>query len=223
MNSTKREKPPSRTRLRTAAILKILSETYPAAACELVFKNPLELFVATILSAQCTDKRVNEVTKTLFAKYKTPKDYESVPLAELQNDIRSIGFHRSKAKFIQSAARKIQSDFGGVVPKTLEELVTLPGVGRKTANVVLGNAYDTPGITCDTHVIRLSERLGFSKNTDPIKLEQDLQKLIPQKDWTLASHLLIFHGRRCCYARKPECPRCPVSDLCSYPHKTKML
>jgi endonuclease-3 len=208
---------------RVTKIFKILRKTYPDARSELIFKNPLELLVATILSAQCTDKRVNIVTESLFRKYKTPADYENAPLAQLQDDIRSVSFHRNKAKFIKEAAGKINREFGGKVPNTLDKLITLPGVGRKTANVVLGNIFNIPGITCDTHVIRLSGRLGFSKNTDPVKLELDLQKLIPQKDWTIASHLLIFHGRRCCYARKPECPRCPVLKLCPYPDKTKTL
>jgi len=201
-------------------ILNRLKKHYPNAHCELNFSNPLELLVATILSAQCTDVRVNIVTKTLFTKYRKAKDYLEVKPEELQSDIRSTGFYRNKAKSIQGCCRLLVEKFGSKVPQTLEELVKLPGVGRKTANVILGNAYGVPGITCDTHVIRLSERLGLSKQKDPVKLELELQKIIPQKDWTQASHLLIWHGRRCCYARNPDCPHCPVLRLCPYPNKT---
>lgn len=204
-------------------ILSILKKTYPDAHCELDFTNPLELLVATILSAQCTDARVNIVTKSLFKKYRTAEDYVRAKTVELEQDIRSTGFYKNKAKAIQGACRQIVEKFGGKVPKTLEELVTLPGVGRKTANVILGNAYGIPGITCDTHMIRLSERLGFSKLKDPVKLEFALQKIIPQKDWTTASHVIIWHGRRCCYARKPDCPHCPVLKLCPYGAKTSLM
>lgn len=204
-------------------ILSILKKTYPDAHCELDFTNPLELLVATILSAQCTDARVNIVTKSLFKKYRTAEDYVRAKTVELEQDIRSTGFYKNKAKSIQGACRQIVEKFGGKVPKTLEELVTLPGVGRKTANVILGNAYGIPGITCDTHMIRLSERLGFSKLKDPVKLEFALQKIIPQKDWTTASHVIIWHGRRCCYARKPDCPHCPVLKLCPYGAKTSLM
>lgn len=204
-------------------ILSILKKTYPDAHCELDFSNPLELLVATILSAQCTDVRVNIVTKTLFKKYRKAEDYIKVAASELEKDIRTTGFYKNKAKSIQGACKILVEKYGGKVPKTLEELVELSGVGRKTANVILGNAYGIPGITCDTHMLRLSERLGFSKQKDPVKLEFELQKLIPQKDWTKASHVIIWHGRRCCYARKPECQRCPVLKLCPYEPKTKEL
>lgn len=204
-----------------SSILSILKKTYPDAHCELNFSNPLELLVATVLSAQCTDKRVNEVTKSLFRKYRKAEDYIKADPTEIEKDIRSTGFYKNKAKSIQGFCKILVEKYGGKVPKTMEELTQLPGVGRKTANVILGNAYGIPGITCDTHVIRLSERLGFSKQKDPVKLEFELQTIIPQKDWTLASHLLIWHGRRCCYARKPECFRCPVLKLCPYEPKTR--
>lgn len=203
-------------------ILSILRKTYPDAHCELNFSNPLELLVATILSAQCTDARVNLVTRALFKKYRKAEDYTGVAPAELEKDIRSTGFYKNKAKAIQGCCKILVEKYGGKVPKTMEELVQLPGVGRKTANVILGNAYGIPGITCDTHVIRLSERLGFSKQKDPVKLEFELQKLIPQKEWTMASHVIIWHGRRCCSARKPDCPHCPVLKLCPYEAKTQL-
>lgn len=202
-------------------ILSILKKTYPDAHCELDFSNPLELLVATILSAQCTDVRVNAVTKALFQKYRKAEDYLKVKAGELEKDIRSTGFYKNKAKSIQGACKTMVEKHGGKVPKTMEELTALPGVGRKTANVILSNAYGVPGITTDTHVIRLSERLGLSKLKDPVKLEFALQKIIPQKGWTMASHVLIWHGRRCCYARKPDCPRCPVLKLCPYEPKTQ--
>jgi endonuclease III len=203
-----------------AKILGILKKTYPDARCELNFSNPLELLVATILSAQCTDVRVNAVTKSLFKKYRKAEDYLKARPSDLEKEIRPTGFFKNKTKSIQGCCKVLVEKHGGKVPTTTEELTALPGVGRKTANVVLGNAYGIPGITCDTHVIRLSERLGLSKQKDPVKLEFELQKLIPQKDWTKASHILIWHGRRCCYARKPDCPLCPVATLCPYPHKT---
>lgn len=202
-------------------ILSILKKTYPDAHCELDFSNPLELLVATILSAQCTDARVNAVTKTLFKKYRRAEDYAKVPAEELEKDIRSTGFYKNKAKAIRGCCKILVDRYKGQVPRTMEALTALPGVGRKTANVVLGNACGIPGITCDTHVIRLSERLGFSKQKDPVKLEFELQRLIPEKDWTMASHLLIWHGRRCCYARKPDCPLCPVLKLCPFEPKTR--
>lgn len=215
MNDVSRQKTTAR------GILRILKNTYPDAHCELDYTNPFELLVATILSAQCTDARVNVVTKALFRKYRTAEDYVRAKAAALEQDIRSTGFYKNKAKSIQGACRLLIEKFGGEVPRTLEELVTLPGVGRKTANVILGNAYGIPGITCDTHMLRLSERLGFSKLKDPVKLEFALQKIIPQKDWTIASHVIIWHGRRCCYARKPDCPHCPVLKLCPYIPKTQ--
>jgi endonuclease-3 len=166
---------------------------------------------------------VNIVTKTLFKKYRKAQDYLKAAPSELENDIRTTGFYKNKAKSIQGACKSLVEKHGGQVPKTMEELTALPGVGRKTANVILSNAYGVPGITTDTHVIRLSERLGFSKQKDPVKLEFELQRLIAQKDWTMASHVLIWHGRRCCYARKPDCPRCPVVKLCPYESKTKEI
>ena len=196
-------------------ILPILKKTYPNATTALHFGNPLELLVATILSAQCTDVRVNTVTKDLFQKYRSAADYAEADLKEIEEDIKTCGFYRAKAANIKAACRKIVDEFGGQVPHTMEELVTLPGVGRKTANVVLGNAFGIPGIACDTHVLRVSRRLQLSENTDdPVKLEFDLDDIVPKKDWTLFSHLLILHGRNICVARKPHCPECPIAPHC---------
>lgn len=197
-------------------IIPLLKKEYPEARIELDQKNPLELLVATILSAQCTDKRVNLVTPSLFKKYKTARAYAEAPMAELEGMIRSTGFFRSKARSIQGAMKVISERHGGKVPATMEELTHLPGVGRKTANVILGNAFGIPGIVVDTHVKRIANRLGLTHQNDPEKIEQDLMPVIPQKEWTHFSHLLIFHGRRCCYARNPECPRCPVRKHCVY-------
>jgi len=200
---------------RTRKIIAELEQTYPQAHCELVHANPLELLVATILSAQCTDKRVNIVTETLFKKYRSAKDFTNANLTELENDIRSTGFYKNKARNIQSACRDIVEKHGGKVPQTMEELIQLGGVGRKTANVVLGNAFDiNVGVVVDTHVTRLSNRLGLTKHSSPEKIEQDLMKLVPQSQWTLFSHLLIWHGRRRCAARKPDCANCEVLKLC---------
>lgn len=193
-----------------------LKKQHPDARIELDFSNPFELLVATILSAQCTDVRVNLITKELFQKYRRPTDYLAVPLSELENDIRSTGFFRNKAKSIQGAAREIIEKYRGEMPRDLETLVTLPGVGRKTANVILGNAFDVPGIVVDTHVGRVTRRIGLTQNDDPVKVEFDLMELIPQKEWTLLSHVLIFHGRRVCKARQPVCPACSVADQCDY-------
>ena len=206
----------SKQQLKTRAtkIITILRKTYPDAKCSLHFSNPLELLVATILSAQCTDERVNIVTKDLFKKYKTAGDYANAPAAELEKDIHSTGFYRNKAKSIQKCAAALLERHGGQVPSTLEELVQLAGVGRKTANVVLGNAFDTPGIVVDTHIQRLSQRMKFTKNTDPVKIEFDLNALVPQKDWTNFCHWMIWHGRKVCTARKPDCPHCPIGDYC---------
>ena len=198
-------------------ILPILRKTYPYAKIALDHENPLQLLVATIMSAQCTDVRVNIVTKDLFKKYKTPADYANVDIEELEEDIRSTGFYKNKAKNIKNGCKTIIEKFGGNVPSTMEELLELPGVGRKTANVLLGNLFDTPGITCDTHVIRLSRRLGLSENSDPVKLEYDLMEIVPQHKnggWTMFSHLLIFHGRNICKARKPDCQNCPINNIC---------
>jgi endonuclease III len=202
-------------RERVAQLLEIWPEVYPDAHCELDFKNPLELLIATILSAQCTDKRVNLVTPALFKKYRTAADYAKAPQPELESAIRSTGFFRNKAKSIRAATSTINQKFGGKVPDSMEELRELPGVGRKTANVVLGNAFGkNEGIVVDTHVARLSQRLGLTKQKDAEKIERDLIKLVPREHWTNWSHWLIWHGRRRCYARKPDCAHCEVFRLC---------
>ena len=193
----------------------ILARTYPDAHCELDFTSPLELLIATILSAQCTDKRVNIVTKELFRVCRTAADYVKLPVEQLEDLIKTAGFYRSKAKNIRACCAALVENHGGKVPKTMEELHALAGVGRKTANVVLGNAFDiNVGVVVDTHVQRLSSRLGLTKKTDPVKIEQDLMKLVPQEKWTLFSHWLIWHGRRRCYARKPDCPGCELREIC---------
>jgi len=202
-------------RERAKRLIKTWPQVYPNAHCELDFRNPLELLVATILSAQSTDKRVNMVTPALFKKYRTARDYADAPQAELENAIKSTGFYHNKAKSIRGAMRAIVEKHGGKVPETMEELHALPGVGRKTANVVLGNAFHkNEGIVVDTHVIRLSQRLGLTKHKDPVKIELDLMKLVPRKHWTDWSHWLIWHGRRRCFARKPDCGQCEVFELC---------
>jgi endonuclease-3 len=202
-------------RERAKRLIKTWPQVYPNAHCELNFRNPLELLVATILSAQCTDKRVNMVTPELFKKYRTAKDYANAPQAELENAIRSTGFYRNKTKSIRAAMRAIAEEHGGKVPNAMEKLRALPGVGRKTANVVLGNAFGkNEGIVVDTHVARLSHRLGLTKQKDPEKIERDLMKLIPREYWTDWSHWLIWHGRRRCFARKPDCSQCEVFQLC---------
>jgi endonuclease-3 len=199
---------------RVGKILPILEKVYPDARTALNFKNPLELLIATILSAQCTDVRVNVVSKDLFRKYKSAGDWAKADIKEIESDIKSTGFYHNKATSIKSACAEIIERFDSRVPDTMEELVTLPGVGRKTANVVLGNAFGMPAIACDTHVIRLSRRLGLSENSDPVKLEFDLAEIVPKKSWTLFSHLLIFHGRNVCRARKPDCENCQISKYC---------
>ena len=196
------------------SIYRILTKEYPDARCELDFNSPLELLVATVLSAQCTDKRVNTVTPVLFNRFPTVTKLAGAKISEIEKIIYSTGFYRSKAKNIKELANKILKDFNGEVPKTLAQLVTLPGVGRKTANVVLGNAFGIPGLTVDTHFGRLSRRFGWSQETDPVKVENDVAKLIPEKEWTLLSHKLIWHGRRICHSRKPECGICPLAKLC---------
>ena len=202
-------------RERVKELIKVWPKVYPDAHTELDFKTPLELLIATILSAQCTDKRVNMVTPRLFKKYRGAKDYANAPVGELENEIKSTGFFNSKAKSIRGATSIIAEKFGGKVPDSMEKLRELRGVGRKTANVVLGNAFGkNEGIVVDTHVIRLSQRLGLTKNKDPEKIEQDLMKLVPQKYWAIWSHWLIWHGRRRCFARKPECANCEVFKLC---------
>src|SRR4029077_3010767 len=200
---------------RVAKLIKIWPQVYPNAHTELNFSNPLELLIATILSAQCTDKRVNLVTPGLFKKYRTAKDYAKAPQTELEKAIKSTGFFRNKTKSIRAATSTIAEKFDGKVPSTMEELRELPGVGRKTANVVLGNAFGkNEGIVVDTHVARLSQRLGLTKQKDPEKIERDLMKLVPREHWTNWSHWLIWHGRRRCYARKPDCSNCEVFWLC---------
>ncbi|MEI6812334.1 MAG: endonuclease III [Actinomycetes bacterium] len=199
---------------RAQTMYRILRKTYPDARCELNFANPLQLVVATVLSAQCTDKRVNQVTPALFAKYKSAKAFAKADLHDIEKFVHSTGFFRAKAKNIKGLAMKIQSDFGGEVPRTLEELITLPGVGRKTANVVLGHAFDTPGITVDTHFGRLSRRFEWTTEKDPTKVEREVGLLIPQKEWTNLSQRMIWHGRRVCHSRKPACGACTLAKLC---------
>ena len=200
---------------RLGQIISDLQQTYPDAHCELNYHNPLELMVATILSAQCTDKQVNIVTQDLFKKYRQAADYTTVPLEELQNDIRRIGLFRNKAKNIQNACRALVENHDGKVPQTMPELVALAGVGRKTANVILGNAFDiNEGVVVDTHVKRLCDRLRITSAKTPEKIEKDLIKLVPREHWTLFSHWIIWHGRRRCDARKPDCPACEIQQLC---------
>ena len=200
---------------RTLKICVVLQRTYPNAHCELNFSSPLELLVATILSAQCTDRRVNLVTAELFKKYRSAQDFADAPLAEIEAAVKSTGFFRNKAKNIKGCCAAIVEKFSGEVPRTMAELHALAGVGRKTANVVLGNAFGiNVGVVVDTHVARLSQRLGLTRQTDPKKIETALMKLVPQKEWTLFSHWLIFHGRRVCKALRPACPDCGIATLC---------
>ncbi len=200
---------------RTVEIIKRLKREYPDAHCALNHTSPFELLIATILSAQCTDVRVNIVTADLFRKYRGPADFLNVTQSELEKDIHSTGFFRNKAKNIQSACQRIIDVFGGEVPRTMNELLTLGGVARKTANVVLGNAFGiAAGVVVDTHVSRLSQRLGLTKNKTPEKIEKDLQKLVPKKDWVMFPHWLITHGRNICIARRPRCSECVLSDIC---------
>ena len=200
---------------RTQQILAVLKRVYPNAHCELNFSNPLQLLVATILSAQCTDKRVNLVTAELFKKYKTAKDFAAAPLADIEEMVKTTGFFRNKAKNIQACCAALVEKFGGEVPRTMDELHALAGVGRKTANVVLGNAFNiNVGVVVDTHVTRLANRLGLAKGTDAVKLEMNLGKLVPQNDWCVFSHWLIWHGRRRCAARSPDCVHCEIKNLC---------
>jgi endonuclease III len=200
---------------RTRKVIVELEKTYPTAHCELNHSSPLELLIATILSAQCTDKRVNLVTAELFKKYRSAKDFAQATLGELEEGIRTTGFFRNKAKSIKACCEALVQRHGAEVPRTMEELNELGGVGRKTANVVLGNAFNiNVGVVVDTHVARLSWRLGLTSRKEPVKIEQDLMKLVPQPQWTCFSHLLIWHGRRRCYARKPDCPGCEIKALC---------
>jgi len=206
---------------RVRAILEKLDQAYPVATCALEHRDPFQLLVATILSAQCTDERVNQVTRTLFQKYPAAEAFAYANPRELQQDIRPTGFFRNKTKSIIGASKKIVEEFGGQVPRTMEQLLSLPGVARKTANVVLGTAYGiSSGIVVDTHVQRLAGRLDLSRNTDPKKIEQDLMPIIPQEKWIVFSHQLIWHGRRVCQARKPRCPECTLKRLCYSKDKT---
>lgn len=210
----RRRRPVPAKREKAARVLELLAEAYPDAHCELDHGTPLELLVATVLSAQCTDARVNAVTPALFEAYPTAADYAAADPEALEEIIRPTGFFRSKAAAITGIGTALVDRYDGRVPATLAELVTLPGVGRKTANVVLGNAFDVPGITVDTHVGRLARRLGWTRHEDPVEVEADLAALFPPAEWTMLSHRLIFHGRRTCFARNPACGRCPVADLC---------
>lgn len=204
----------SETKKGAKAVYRILVKAYPDVDCELDFTNPLELLMATILSAQCTDKRVNTVTPALFKKYKSSKAYAKANILDIEKLIHSAGFYHAKARNIKGCNLKLMEDFGGEVPRTLEELITLPGVGRKTANVVLGHCFNTPGITVDTHFGRLSRRFGWTDETDPVKVEMVVQQLIPQEEWTNLSQRIIWHGRRICFARKPACGACPLAKIC---------
>ncbi len=198
-----------------ARVAKLLADEYPDAECALQFDSPLELLIATILSAQCTDVRVNLVTKDLFRRYRTAKDYARADLADLEQQIKSTGFFRNKAKNIQACCRAIAEQHGGEVPQDLEQLVKLPGVGRKTANVVLGTAFEiASGVVVDTHVGRLSLRMGLTKHKDAVKIEQDLMALLPAKEWVAFSHRMIHHGRRICIARRPKCDECRLQKIC---------
>lgn len=200
-------------------ILEVLDRTYPDAHVTLDFTNPLEMLVATVLSAQCTDVRVNQVTPALFAKYRSAADYARAPLIELEEMIRPTGFFHNKAKSIKALSQKLVENFKGEVPALLDELVKLPGIGRKTANVVLGNAFGIPGIFVDTHLGRVSQRLGLTQQKDPVKIEFDLMPLVPKEHWVKFSHQMIQHGRQICHARNPQCPVCPLLPYCDFGQK----
>jgi endonuclease-3 len=202
------------TQNKAKALYRGLCKTYPEIYCELNFQNPLQLVIATVLSAQCTDKRVNQVTAKLFKKYKNVRAYAKAPIEEIEEIIYPTGFYHAKARHIKGLTEKIINDFGGEVPSTLEELITLPGVGRKTANVVLGHAFDTPGITVDTHFGRLSRRFEWTQSLDPVKVEHEVGQLIPQAEWTNLSQRIIWHGRRVCHSRKPACGACTLAKIC---------
>ncbi|HTX33676.1 MAG TPA: endonuclease III [Bryobacteraceae bacterium] len=217
----KRPKTAAERKARVAEILAGLDRMYPNATCALHHSSPWELLVATILSAQCTDKRVNEVTPGLFAKYPTPQDFAAVRPEVLAQDIRSTGFFNNKAKSIVGAAKRVVADFGGQVPRTIEQMLTIPGAARKTANVVLGTAYGVAsGVVVDTHVQRIAQRLDLTRHTEPGKIEQDLIKIIPREKWILFSHQVILHGRALCVARKPKCAECALNGLCYAKDKT---
>ncbi|MBX6768662.1 MAG: endonuclease III [Actinomadura rubrobrunea] len=199
---------------RARKINRVLAEEYPDAHCELNFDGPFQLLIATVLSAQTTDARVNRTTPALFAKYPTPEDLAAADPEDVERILRPLGFYRAKTRSVMGLSAELRDRFGGEVPRTLDELVTLPGVGRKTANVVLGNAFDVPGITVDTHFGRLARRFGWTRETDPVKVEHEVGELIPRKEWTVLSHRLIWHGRRVCHARRPACGACAVARLC---------
>ena len=201
-------------RSRAGRIVRRLAQAYPDAHCALTFRNPLELLVATILSAQCTDSRVNRLTPALFARYPDAAAFANADRKELERLIKPTGFFRNKARSIRLCCKQLVDRHGGQVPATMKELVKLTGIGRKTANVILGNAFDVPGIPVDTHVNRLSRRMGLTEETDPVKIEHDLGRLIPKKDWTLFGHRMIFHGRQVCHARKPLCEQCTLAEVC---------
>ena len=202
---------------RAVGVFDGLKKEYPDAECSLDHRTPIELLVSTILSAQCTDERVNKETPALFRKYKTPADYAKAKPNELQTYIKSCGFYKNKAKNIVGAGKAMVERHGGEVPGTLEELVNLPGVGRKTANVILGTAFGVPGVVVDTHCGRIARRLGFTKNTDPVKVERDLMKIWRKEDWSLFSHLMVYHGRATCESRSPRCSECVIRGLCPFP------
>jgi len=200
---------------RAKTVLRRLRSTYPDARCELDWTTPIELTVATILSAQCTDRRVNRVTPALFRKYRAARDWAQASQETLEREIHSTGFFRNKAKNIRALMARIDADFGGNLPDDFDLLVSLPGIGRKTANLLVATVFGQPGLVVDTHFIRLSNRLGFVRDeADAVKIERALQKIVPEKDWTDWSHVMVFHGRRCCIARKPNCAQCPIADLC---------
>ncbi|MGH7302152.1 MAG: endonuclease III [Candidatus Rokuibacteriota bacterium] len=209
-------------RARARKILRALKKAYPGAKIALNFGNPLELLVATILSAQCTDERVNLVTPALFKKYPMARDYARADTPTLEEEVRSTGFYRAKTRSLIAMAKALLDKHGGEVPRSRPALVALPGVGLKTANVILGNAFGQPAIAVDTHVFRISQRLGLARSDDPDEIHDQLADVLPEKEWTTASHLVQAHGRRCCFARKPLCPACPVRTLCPWPDKTKI-
>ena len=208
---------PAERRRRAARIARQLAAAYPDARCALDYRNPFELLVATILSAQCTDKKVNEVTPALFARYPTPEALAAAPLAEIERSIHATGFYRQKARAIHATARELAARFGGRVPGTMEELVTLPGVARKTANVVLGNAFGVPALPVDTHMKRVNARLGLTDSDDAVRIERELMELLPPAEWTAYAHRVIHHGRVCCDARNPRCVACPLAAVCPWP------
>ena len=207
---------------KTKKILAILKETYPDAKCELNYETPFQLLVATILSAQTTDKKVNQVTESLFKDYPDVDSFGTLTNEELEERIREIGLYRNKAKNLVMMCNQLKENFNGEVPRTMEEIQTLAGAGRKTANVVLSNAFNVPSIAVDTHVFRVSNRLGLADSDNVLEVEKQLQKELPKREWSLTHHLLIFHGRRCCVARKPKCGECPLQDLCKYYKKLKI-